>query len=368
MVTNTISRLSIRLFMGHLPIVNQETLVSMIRDGFISTRGNLKRLMIKTTSDIFSDVLATREDDLIFPWIIRSRVSENIGFKYVFSVAGPPVFVKGDQYPVKVPLQSEGLEFDVPLSEAEALDLWKTKLLWNIIGKKSLGRGRSLTHQMPMEDERLLELLNSKNSVGPYEIKLNKSDTIGVPITIDPSQDNWDPSLERRLNSLEPEDRLSSLDLNGIPWRRGSVFAYEKTLEAWIMENLDKSPCNVLRELALETNEIEWFGNYLPFGVQGGNMDVVIVQSKDDGKIVSVIELKLGRLNVNELKKAAVQSIEYSHFIKNAFNAYGIKVEMNPIVLSARSGRFPVPTIKGIKPTCIQYDIDNKGVVSFRKA
>lgn len=355
--------------MGHLPIVNQETLVSMIRDGFISTRGKLGVHKVKTIADIFSDALSTREGDVVFPWIIKSEISENLGFKCLFRVDGPPIFVKGEEYPVKVPIQSEGLEFDTPLSEAEAVDLWETKLLWNVIGKKSLRRGRSLNHQMPMEDERMLELLNSKNPTGPEEIKVNKTYPTGVPITIDPSQDKWDPSLETRLNSLHPEDRLSSIDISGIPWRKGNRFRVEKALEAWIMENLDKPTCAGLRELSLTTDhEMDWFGNYLPFGVQGGNMDVIIVQPKDDGKIVSVIELKVHSINAKELEHASVQTVDYSLFLKRAFRAYGTEVEINPIFMSASGRRFHVPTIKGIKPTWIQYNINDKGVVSFRKA
>ena len=93
--------------MGHLNIVTQETFNEIINEGHISTRGDLKDegKWIKTTSDLFSDALAMRKGDLVFPWIIKSNGGKNIGFKYVFRVSGKPIFVNGEKYPIKIPLE-----------------------------------------------------------------------------------------------------------------------------------------------------------------------------------------------------------------------------------------------------------------------
>ena len=93
--------------MGHLQIVNLKTLPDVLKTGFISGRGDLKKYVGKTIADLFSDVLAVRKGDYIFPWIVREGQHENMGFKYVFKVAGPPIYVKGDPFPIKVPLQEE---------------------------------------------------------------------------------------------------------------------------------------------------------------------------------------------------------------------------------------------------------------------
>jgi len=356
--------------MGHLPIVNQETINNMIKKGCISTRGDLRKMWIKTTSDIFSDVLAVRKGDLVFPWIIKSNKSDNLGFKYVFKVAGTPFFAKGQRYPVCVPLEPEGVEYSNPLSEAEALDLWEHKLLWNAIGKKSLGRGRSLTHQTPMEDKRMLELLEKKNPQGPKKIKLGNCIPTSTPITIDTKRDKWDPKLKQNLGNVAPEERLSNLELSGIPWRNGNFFMTEKTLEAWMMENIDKDKAKQFRELAFKEDwPITWFANYLPFGVQGSNMDIVILQ-ENDKKIANIVELKVGALNKTGYEEAGNQAIDYALFIKDAFKAFGLDVELNILVLSGSSQQpLSISRISrdGLSSGWITYKIGDKGDVSFRR-
>lgn len=357
--------------MGHLPIVNQETVNNMIKEGCISTRGDLNEMWVKTTSDIFSDVLAVRKGDLVFPWIIKGGKSSNLGFKYVFKVAGTPFFVKGQKYPVRVPLEPEGFEYENPLPEAEALYLWNRELLWNAIGKKSLGRGRSLTHQTPMEDERMLELLKKKNPQGPKKIKLGSCEPTGIPITINPSRDQWDPELKQRLKSMTAEERLSNLDLSGIPWRRGTFFTTEKTLEAWMMENVDKEGGRQFRELALkESWPITWFANYLPFGVQGSNIDLIILQEQGKRRVANIVELKVGPLNKRGYEEASNQAIAYAIFIRDAFDAFGLDVELNVVVLSGSSQLPPsISSVKwnGLSSCWITYNVDNDGNVRFAR-
>ena len=357
--------------MGHLPIVNLETIKNVISEGCISTRGNLNEMIENTTANILSDVLATRKGDLIFPWIVKGETGGNVGFKYIFKVDGPPVFVNGEKYPVKVPLARVGYEFKEPLPESEALDLWDKKLLWNAIGKKSLGRGRSLSHQLPMEDEKLQELLRKVNAGKPKKLKLNEFKKRGQPIVINSKQDQWDEKLKRTLVALSPEERISRLDLSGLPWRRGNRFIYEKTLEAWIMANIDSPIETQLRETILDPKlSIEWFGNYLPFGVAGGNMDVVVIQNDGNQKKVLVIELKVGDLSQGQYEQAAGQVIDYSSFIQRAFKSYGISVDVEPIVLCAKPLRKRVySSVKGIDAPVklVVYEIDDSGKVQFEK-
>jgi len=360
--------------MGHLPIVNQSTVTDVIRDGFASTRGNLKeeKNWVKTTADIFSDMLTNRKGDPIFPWIIKEKGRPGIGFKYIFTVAGPPVFVPGEEYPVKVPLERTGLEYPNALPEADALDLWDPKLLWNAIGKKSLGRGRSYTHQTPMEDQRLRGLLDSRNPGGPKKITLGNASYKSVPLKIDPSQDSWDTTLKRHLKSLRDYDRLSSLDLTGVPWRSDDIFYAEKVLEAWIMENIDRPSGTKFRENVLEPNlEIEWFANYLPFGVSGGNVDVVVIQSSRLRKVVPVIELKVGKRSLKDFKADARQVNNYCKFITDAFNAYGERVEVKGVLISGPSRQLSGSEAtevltSGVK--WVNYDIDDANRVNFKSA
>ena len=171
--------------MGHLCIVNNETIENVIKTGYISTKGDLGKLPIKTISDLFADVLAMRKDDLVFPWVIKGDDNSNIGFRYMMRVSGQPIYVKGEEYPIKVPIK-DIYEFQNALPETMALNLFGSKLLWNAIGKKSLGRGRSITHQTLFEDKLLLYLMkkfNSGNQPSSIPISQNKI-TASIPITI----------------------------------------------------------------------------------------------------------------------------------------------------------------------------------------
>jgi len=360
--------------MGHLPIVNQETIEDVLNSGYISIKSKLpEKNLIGTISSMFADVLAVRKGDLVFPWIIASEKSPNVGFKYVFKVAGPPIFVRGQDDPIKIPLQKTGSEFEIPLPEAEALDLWRKKLLWNAIGKKSLKRGKSFSHQLSMEDELMLELLKGKNNNRTKKVILGiKSYHNNEPIHIDTMQRKWDSELKERVKSAPREEKLSKLKLSGLPWVKGEYFITEKTLEAWLMENIDKDICKKLLDLILPNSKLEWFGSYLPFGVQGSNIDIVLLQSKERKRFVTVVELKVGSLNSEGFKHAAEQSINYSLFLKKAFEAFGMKIELNPVVISgAPRRRIELTetrmTQNELSPSWISYRIKEDGKTEFNK-
>lgn len=355
--------------MGHLPIVNKDTLCAMIEKGRISTGGSLKSMWIKTTSDIFSDVLAVRAGDKVFPWIIKGEQTENVGFKYVFEVAGKPYFASNEEYPVCVPLRSEGYEYEIPVSEAEALDLWGRELLWNAIGKKSLGRGRSLTHQTPMEDQKLIKLLDKKNPGGPKKICIGNIMHNFKDITINTLQNDDTVKIQEDLEDISEDKRLSHLNISMIPWVRNNIFRTEKTLEAWIMENIDGLAASELVRLGFyEGLKMSWFGNYLPFGVQGSNIDVIVIQEDTSKTIVNVMELKVNDLNDDTYIATVNQVVDYALFVKDAFTAFGQKVDLNTVILSGQSNKpRKIVESKGMRPKWIDYYINEDGVVKFRR-
>lgn len=309
--------------MGHLPIVDLATIENIIETGYISIRANLKTLIEKTVADLFSDILVTRVGDLIYPWIIkkemRGAISYNdpdlLGFRFRFEVAGPPIFVNGDEFPIKFPVRTNYRTYET-LKEEDALDIFQEELLWNAIGKKSLRRGRGITHQSPREDEILEEMLgNYRDSV------LERVNLVGVPITINLNQ-TLQNLEEDSLNYLIPfpdDMKLRNVIIEQVPWVNGNEFKTEKAMEAWLMENID-SVDNRFQDFFLEDSQLIWFANYLPYGVSGKNIDVVTLHAYPSGvNFANVIELKKGRLSKSSLTSTIEQVKKYSIFIKKAF-------------------------------------------------
>lgn len=327
--------------MGHLAICNNKTVKEILETGYVSTRGVLKSMPVKTISDLFSDALATRKGDLIFPWIIKSNNNDNIGFRYILKVDGPPIYVLGEFYPIKIPINKKIIKYEMSLCETDALDLFRSELLWNAIGKKSLGRGRSLTHQTLLEDNLLTNLLNNLNDNKYEEISISRVIyENAINISIDLNNNNWNNGFLEKLSNVEEYDRITSLELPNIPWSKNGYFSYEKTFEAWLMENIDNKNCKQLWNLLNIYNpQIIWFGNYLPFGVAGSNIDTVIMVKDENIYKLIVIELKNNELNLNGYSQVANQVLEYSKFIKNAFASFieSPKFIIIPLIIAAIS-------------------------------
>jgi hypothetical protein len=352
--------------MGHLAIVNSAT-IQKISDShpYISFGGKLKELPLKTISDLFADALAVRDGDYIFTWMINGGLSPGVGFDRFYIASGSVMFDPSDCYPIKVGVR-EGFKFDTAIPEEVALDIFRPNLLWNAIGKKSLGRGRSLSHQTLDEDNLLMSLLNSKNNlIAPHKILSNPVyNNAYIPITIN----NFRPIANNVVGS---NATLSNVILSNIVWNKNNKFQYEKTLEAYICENIDKRQVGFCNLLGYPNHRIKWFGNYLPYGVAGKNIDLVCeIYSGNDSRIL-VIELKNDPVSYNGYRTIVDdQLIKYSQFIEEAFKSYrGDNVVVERIVLTHLPLHQLVPSQTQFRNTkWIGYNIDsNRGVVTFSR-
>lgn len=350
--------------MGHLPIVNSTTYADALRDGAIRTTGKIGgTLWVKTLADMAADMLATRRGDAVFPWITARGGVRNEGFKAALKVDGPPFFDPAQRYPLGFPLDPIGTEH-TPLVEDQALDLFQPRLLWNAIGKKSLGRGRSLTHQTLNEDDTLLARLGL--AIRPATIGAFMPSATQIPLTINLTQNTpW--------TGASPTS-LGGLNLAAVPWVTNGDFVYEKVLEAWVMEHIDQPAMQPFWSLlpAVAGGQLIWFGNYLPYGVAGKNIDVVALHETPTGLVATVIELKKGTLSRSVFIGAARQASAYAVFIEDAFNHYGKAVQLQAVVLSKHSrpkggvtaAHVPITTShqgQAITPAWLTYKIIQPG-------
>lgn len=58
--------------MGHLTICNNQTVLEIIKTGYVSGKCSVGDYQIKTVADIMSSFLCLKEGDYIFTWIIQN--------------------------------------------------------------------------------------------------------------------------------------------------------------------------------------------------------------------------------------------------------------------------------------------------------
>lgn len=320
--------------MGHLAISNNETVQEIISTGYVSGKCSVGEHQVKTVADIMSSFLCIKEGDYIFPWIIHNGNIRGIGFKYVFICAGNPIYVQGELYPFKIPVRQEYYSYTIPVSENEALDLFRNRLLWNAIGKKSLGRPRSITSQTPDEDDLILQLLNDKNPngriVNQRATLLSKNYPNAVPLYINHNQTNA---------SFINVTSLNDIVICNLPFRNGNHFKVEKVLEAWFLQEANRNHLDgFLNSLGFNDYQFEWVGNYMPFGVSGSNIDVVAIITNGVNKVVLVIELKHQGNSINQYRYAANEVLVNAQFIERAFASFNRDYEVVKVVLTGNGG------------------------------
>jgi hypothetical protein len=326
--------------MGHLAICNDQTVTEIITTGYISGKCSVGDHQVKTVADIMSSFLCIKEGDYIFPWIIHNGDVRGIGFKYVFICAGSPIYVQGELYPFKIPVRQEFYSYNTPLSENEALDLFRNRLLWNAIGKKSLGRPRSITSQTPDEDELLITLLNQKNPAGRNINQLAFELPVNYPTSV-PLQINHNQTNAAFINVSSIDDIV----IGNLPFRNGEHFKVEKVLEAWFLQEANNNNLNsFLNSLGFINYEFEWVGNYMPFGVSGSNIDVVAIITNKVIKVVLVIELKHERKSIKQYLFAADEVSVNAEFIKRAFASFDKHYEVVKVVLTGHGNVRGTPT------------------------
>ena len=319
--------------MGHLVKIHRKGVNDLLKTGMYSIRANLGERWEKTTADILADAFCIRPGDYLFPWITKDNTTgdPNEGFKYVFKVSGGPYYSKEDtEFPIKIILEQTGWEYKNALSEGSALDLFGSKLLWNMIGFKSAGRGKANTHQTVEEDNLLISKLNKLNNNIKTDINF-KNDKEKNLIKITTSKIGEYTDIENnRIISFPEKERLSKINYENLPFLKGNIFKQEKCLEAWLMEFLDSANKDILFG---DQAKINWFGNYLFYGVQGSNIDIVVDVNNNNERQVFAIELKRDKLNESELKEAVAQVDSYSDYLLRAYSTYCLNTVAKKIII-----------------------------------
>ena len=274
---------------AHVFIVNSDTIQvtkNRLVCAVVKDKGEGK-LVEKTRADVLADLSCIREGDRIFfyeisvgfhgifkafgkPFISEEEIEFN--GKYLFGNENNPHYKEGDLITPNRILIKPFRIFKSPISEMKAFGRFISAVdLRSIFYKKVLGRGKSITHLFPEEEQKLTKLLSENNEI--IEIKT----------------DSYEP-----IHKKEVEFDLKPNSQNEVK--------FEKILEGYIIQNIEE----ILPKIDdMKNLEIECFANYVPVTIAGGNLDIVVFLKDKNGKRnqISIIELKKGKLIEKDIEQ-----------------------------------------------------------------
>lgn len=336
---------------AHVFIVNSETFPIQRDRGFLSIfeEERTKALWEKTKADILADLCCLRIGDRIFFYETK------VGFHGIYKVISLPFIDNSDVYgvgdykdkkisnvPYRALIRPEYyLKSPVPESRTFGLKDSASRLR-SIFYKKALGRGKANTHLFPEEEKRLTELLFKANN-GVSELQIHP----------------YKPKEEKRVFfdlSTNQQDELK----------------YEKILEGWLTQNLDKPESNTKIFLG-DLKDIECFANYIPVNIAGGNIDLMVYHKKELNGTeirykITIVELKKGKVDNNTV-------IEVENYVKWATeNIANSDVEIiQPVLIGIKISseaieRCKYYAINNRKPILVEYKVDSPNYfINFTK-
>lgn len=329
---------------AHVIIVNNETFPIVRDKGLVAIfkESGYKRLKEKTKADILSDISCLRVGDRIFFY------QEKIGFHGIYEVIDIPFIdetiiegIEGANYRCQIRPKHY---FKKPVSELRVFGFKNSaQKVHSIFYKKTLQRGKAITHLFPDEENFLTELLMKAND-GISELIIN-------PYIKPCTSSNIFFDLETKDNG---------------------ELKYEKILEGWLIQNLDKREAHTDIFLG-NIEDIECFANYIPVNIAGGNIDIMIFHKKKLNGIekrykVTIIELKKGNITQEAI-------IEIERYIKWAYeNITNNDFEIiQPILIGKNIKDSAIEKCKHYslndrKPLLISYEVDKQNYfIKFNK-
>ncbi len=348
---------------AHVFIVTPETF-PIVRDrGIAAIIGEdvTKKLSEKTKADLCSDMCCVRRDDKIFfyeqtvgfhgiykaisePFIDEEEFNGIDAFsdEFICGSKENPHYVEGQLiYPTRIQIRPY-MYLKNPISEMKAFgELLASIKLRSLFYRKTLQRGKSITHLSPEEENELIELLLKAND-GMQELK---SFQPYLPIRKEPIKFD-----------LEPDEN--------------SCVKYEKILEGWLIQHIDDESVGTEKFLG-PLDDIEWFANYVPVTVAGGNIDVLVyhtrkVNNKNIRYKISIIELKKDSIKNIPSQADVIQLEEYVKWASKNLTNNNLDV-IQPIFIGKEIHPSAIERAKNYslslrKPIFVTYTIDNNTI------
>lgn len=243
----------------------------------------------KTLVDIMSDLFQVEVGDYAFLW-------KTGGLIYgVYRIISRPYYIpnadNGAIFGLKIEI---AYEFKSPIREYDVLNNPALKgCMWNVIGKKLAGKSRATTPLTKDEMQILIQMLSNVNSEFTFYQGVGER-VIGKQLTVNMADDfiNYEPT------------KLAELNIESITLRDGKNVKYEKGLEL-ILNYFFREKSKKVNELGIYNENVIWFANYLPYGIERSEIDYIVQESIDGENItrVDVIELMKGSIDKDHVSR-----------------------------------------------------------------
>ena len=267
------------------------------------------KLWKKTLLDIVSDFMQIEIGDYIFLW--ESGYERIYG---VYRAISKPFYSysdgKNDIFKMKIGV---AYSFEKPIREYDIINnpYMKNKL-WNIIGKKVAGKSRGTSPVTPEEMQFLIQsLIDANNSRYSY--------------TKDYSVISVDNELmfdfDTTENSVIPKS-LREYAYAPLQFKNKYEVQYEKALEGVLNYLLREKRSDIISGLNIQCENVIWYANYLPYGLERSEIDYMIMESIDGTNInqIDVIELMSGVIDDDHIRRCLQYAKWVSESITNAQN------------------------------------------------
>lgn len=289
---------------ARLFVVNQESIRSTLDAMEVSVyvpEPEGKKLWNKTLIDIVSDLLQVEIGDYIFLW--------EAGYERIHGVyrALSKAFFRRDEnakdlFKIKIGI---AYKFEKPIREYDVINnpYMKNKL-WNIIGKKVAGKSRGTSPITPEEVEFLIQSLINANG-GEYEY-------IRDYVAITNLANEISIDLVNDTNNTIPT-RLEDYVYEPIRIKQKDVVQYEKALEAVLNYLFREKNIEAIKKLGISCEDVIWYANYLPYGLERSEIDYMVMESLDGTIInkIDVIELMSGVIDYDHINRC----LQYSKWV-----------------------------------------------------
>ena len=291
-----------------------------------------KLLWFKTLQDIASDLFQLDIGDYAFLWEEKTK-----NIYGVYRIISKPFYKQeknhNDIFKVKI---EPAYNFKNPIQEYDIVNNpYMKNRLWNIVGKKISGKPRGTT---PITEDEISFLIQSFINVNTeYQF---------FPQTEEKKIKN-ELKFDLSGDEVNLPNSLAEYKYHNIRIVKGNEVHYEKALEGLLNLLIRNKKTKELKQLDINIEEIKWYANYLPYGLDRTEMDYMIQESIDGQTItkIDVIELMITIIDVDHIKRCCQYARWASDSLANGKNI------IRPIMICSNKS---IDSINGFKNPSIK--------------